>query len=73
MDERTTEGIRLRILIGESDHYGHHALWEEILTRARDSGLSGATVLRGIAVFGASIRLHTAKILRPSHDLPIVI
>ena len=73
MDEHTTDALLLRIFIGESDHYHHHALWEEILERARAAHLAGATVTRGIAGFGASSRLHTAKILRLSQDLPMLI
>jgi PII-like signaling protein len=68
-----TDGCLLRIFIGESDRHHGKPLYEWLLLRARESGLAGATVLRGIAGFGAHSRMHTAKILRLSEDLPIVI
>ena len=68
-----TPGKLLRIFIGESDRWEHRPLYEAIVLKARESGLAGATVLRGPMGFGASSRLHTAKILRLSVDLPIVI
>ena len=67
------EGHLLRIFIGESDHHEGMPLYEWIVRRAHEDGLAGATVLRGIEGFGAHSRLHTAKILRLSTDLPIVI
>ena len=67
------EGQLLRILIGENDRYDKQPLYEWIVRKARESGLAGATVLRGIEGFGAHSRVHTAKILRLSSDLPIVI
>ena len=63
----------LRIYIGESDRYEHVPLYEALVLKARDAGLAGATVLRGPMGFGKSSRLHSAKILRLSVDLPIVI
>jgi PII-like signaling protein len=63
----------IRIFIGESDRVGSHPLYEVIVETARARGLCGATVLRGIAGFGATSRIHTSKILRLSEDLPIVI
>ena len=63
----------LRILIGESDRWEHKALYEAIVLKAREMGLAGATVLRGAMGFGKSSHLHTAKILRLSMDLPLVI
>lgn len=63
----------LRILIGENDRAGHQPLYEAIVLRAREAHLAGATVLRGPMGFGHSSRLHTAKILRLSEDLPIAI
>lgn len=63
----------LRIFIGESDVYEGRALYQAIVELLRREGLAGATVLRGIAGFGMSSRLHTAHILRLSEDLPIVI
>ncbi|HSF84961.1 MAG TPA: DUF190 domain-containing protein [Acidimicrobiia bacterium] len=63
----------LRIFIGESDTFEGRPLYQAIVESLRASGLAGATVLRGIAGFGKSSRLHTAHILRLSEDLPIVI
>ena len=63
----------LRIFIGESDRCGHRPLYEAIVLQAREMHLAGATVLRGPMGFGHSSRLHTAKILRLSEDLPIVV
>ncbi len=72
MDENS-QGLLLRIYVGESDHVGHRPLWEEILMRAREAGLAGVTVMRGVAGFGESSRIHTTKILRLSQDLPMLI
>lgn len=68
-----TEAVLLRIFIGESDRWHHQPLYEAIVLAAREAHLAGATVLRGAMGFGASSRLHTAKILRLSLDLPLVI
>jgi len=67
------EGLLLRIFIGESDVYQGKALYEQIVLKARALNLAGATVLRGIMGFGGTSRLHTAKLLRLSEDLPIVV
>ena len=67
------DGSLLRIFIGESDRYDHHPLYEAIVLKARERGLAGATVLRGVMGFGKHSILHTAKILRISEDLPMVI
>src|SRR5947208_15734731 len=67
------EAILLRIFIGESDRWHHQPLYQAIMLKAREMHLAGATVLRGPMGFGKSSRLHTAKILRLSMDLPIVI
>lgn len=67
------EGQLLRIFIGESDRWHGAPLYEAIVRRAREEGLAGATVLRGMEGFGAHSRIHTAKILRLSEDLPIVV
>ena len=69
----TGEGKLLRIFIGESDRHHGRALYEAIVRKAREIGLAGATVWRGIEGYGAASRIHTAKILRLSEDLPIVI
>jgi PII-like signaling protein len=63
----------VRIFIGESDRCGNHPLYQAIVLKAREMHLAGATVLRGPMGFGHSSRLHTAKILRLSNDLPLVI
>jgi PII-like signaling protein len=67
------EAVLLRIFIGESDRFDHKPLYEAIVLKAREMHLAGATVLRGPMGFGKSSRLHTAKILRLSMDLPLVI
>lgn len=67
------DGKLLRIFIGESDRHNHQPLYEAIVLKARELGLAGATVLRGPMGFGANSRLHTAKILRLSEDLPLII
>jgi PII-like signaling protein len=67
------DGCLLRIFVGESDRHEGKPLYEWLVLQAREAGLAGATVLRGIEGFGAHSRLHTAKILRLSEDLPIVI
>ncbi|HEU4825922.1 MAG TPA: DUF190 domain-containing protein [Dongiaceae bacterium] len=67
------DAMLLRIFIGESDRCGHRPLYEEIVLKAREAHIAGATVLRGPMGFGHSSRLHTAKILRLSEDLPMVI
>ena len=67
------EGRLLRIFLGESDKHEGRPLYEWLVLKAREAGLAGATVIRGIEGFGAHSRLHTAKILRLSEDLPIVV
>ncbi len=67
------EGQLLRIFIGESDKFQGKPLYEWIVQQAREKGLAGATVLRGIEGFGRASRIHTAKILRLSEDLPVII
>jgi PII-like signaling protein len=67
------EAILLRFFIGENDRWEHRPLYEAIVLKAREMQLGGATVLRGPMGFGHSSRLHTAKILRLSEDLPLVI
>ena len=63
----------LRVFIGESDRYQGHPLYEAIVTKAREMHLAGATVLRGPMGYGRTSRLHSAKVLRLSEDLPIVV
>ncbi len=67
------EGFLLRVFIGETDSYNGRALYEEIVLKARKLNLAGATVIRGIMGYGANSRIHTAKLLRLSDDLPIII
>ena len=67
-------GTLLRIFLGEMDRDGHQPLYESIVLKARERGLAGATAMRGVEGFGAVSRIvHTAKILRLSEDLPIVV
>jgi hypothetical protein len=67
------EGMLLRIFIGESDSHKGKPLYEQIVMKARELNLAGATVTRGVMGFGADSRMHTAKILRLSEDLPMII
>jgi PII-like signaling protein len=67
------EAVLLRIFVGESDRHKHQPLYEAIVLAAREAHLAGATVLRGPMGFGKASRLHTAKIMRLSMDLPMVI
>ncbi|MBV9739630.1 MAG: DUF190 domain-containing protein [Hyphomicrobiales bacterium] len=67
------DAVLLRIFLGEDDKYQRRPLYETIVLKARELHLAGATVLRGPMGFGHSSRLHTAKILRLSEDLPLVI
>ena len=67
------DALLLRIFCGESDRHGSRPLYEAVVLKARELQLGGATVLRGPMGFGQSSRLHTAKILRLSDDLPLVI
>ena len=68
-----TEAVLLRIFIGEDDRTHGQPLYEAIVMKARELQLAGATVLRGPMGFGRSSQLHTAKILRLSEDLPVVV
>jgi hypothetical protein len=67
------EGRLLRIFIGEDDRYEGKPLFEWIVRTARERGLAGATVLRGLEGYGAHSRVHMARVLRLSSDLPVVI
>jgi len=70
---RKDDELLLRVIVGESSRAGHHPLYESIVLKARESGLAGATVTRGVMGYGKRSVLHTAKILRLSEDLPVVI
>jgi len=67
------DAVLLRIFTGEDDRHDHKPLYEAIVLKAREMHLAGATVLRGPLGYGHSSRLHTAKILRLSEDLPVVV
>lgn len=69
----TGSGKLVRIFIGESDQYDNKPLYAAIVERAKEEGLAGATVIRGVEGFGAHSRIHTMRILRLSEDLPMVI
>lgn len=67
------EAKLIRIFIGESDQWDGRPLYEALVHRAREEGLAGATVLKGIEGYGAGSVVHTARILRLSQDLPVVV
>ena len=67
------EAVLLRVFLGEDDRAGGRPLYEALVLKAREMGMAGATVLRGPMGFGHAIRLHTAKILQLSTDLPMII
>lgn len=71
--ENVADGKLLRIFVGEDDEHGGQPLFEAVVQLLRSEGMAGATVLRGVMGFGASSLIHSAKILRLSQDLPIVI
>jgi uncharacterized protein len=73
MTKLTGEQVLMRIFIGESDKHGHIPLYEALVELLRREGFAGATVLRGIAGFGARSVYHTDKLLELSRDLPIVV
>lgn len=68
-----SEAEIVRIFIGESDKYSGRPLYEAIVEEARKSGMAGATVMRGTLGFGVGSRIHTAKVLRLSEDLPMIV
>jgi PII-like signaling protein len=67
------QAVLLRIFVGESDKLGHRPLYEAIVREAREAGLAGATVLKGVLGYGATARIRTAKILDLSADLSLVV
>ena len=71
--EISGQAVLLRVFIGESDKLGHLPLHEVIVKKARDAGLAGATVLKGVLGYGATARIRTTKILDLSADLPMVV
>ena len=68
-----SEAKLLRIFVGESDKYNSKPVYERIVLKAREAGLAGATVIKGIMGFGANSIIHTSKILTLSEDLPLVV
>lgn len=68
-----TEGCLLRVFVGESERVGGRPVFEAIVLKARELKLAGATVLRGVMGFGANSRLHVAKVLALSDDLPMIV
>ena len=68
-----SEGKLLRIFVGESDRWDGKPLYEAIVLEARKRGLAGATVVKGFMGFGAHSRIHTAKLLELSQDLPVIV
>ncbi len=67
------QAVMLRVFIGESDRYRSKPLYEQIVLKARELNLAGATVLRGVLGFGADSRIHSAKLMDLSIDLPMVV
>jgi len=67
------DGLLVRVFVGESDTYHGRLLYEAIVLKARELNLAGATVLRGIMGFGAASRIHSAKLLRLSEDMPVIV
>ena len=67
------EGVLLRVVVGESDTWHGQPVYEQIVLKARELNMAGATVVRGIMGFGGTSRIHTAKILRLSEDMPVVV
>lgn len=63
----------LRIFLGEADRIGHRSLYDAILIAAKEKGLAGGTVLKGVMSFGASSRIHRARLIEVSEDMPIVV
>ncbi|MGY5124531.1 DUF190 domain-containing protein [Streptomyces nigrescens] len=68
-----TPALRLTVLVGEQDAWHHKPLYAEIVHRAREAGLAGASVFRGIEGFGATSLIHTQRLLSLSEELPVAI
>ena len=69
----TGRALRLTVFVGESDVWHHKPLFAEIVHRAHAAGLAGASAFRGCEGYGASSRIHTARILSLSEDLPVAV
>lgn len=67
------DAVLVRIFIGETDLYQSRPLYEQIVLKSRELGIAGATVFRGIMGYGAASRIHTAKLLRLSEDMPVTV
>jgi PII-like signaling protein len=65
--------MRLTVFVGETDQWHHHPVYAEIVHRAHEAGLAGASVLRGIEGYGSSGRVHTSRILSLGEDLPVAV
>ncbi|MDJ1136646.1 DUF190 domain-containing protein [Streptomyces iconiensis] len=65
--------LRLTVFLGESDQHGHRPACTEIVHRAHEAGLAGASVFRGVEGFGASSLIHSARLLSLSEDLPVAV
>ena len=71
--KKSGKGLLLRVLIGEDDRYKGRPLYEQVVLKARELKLAGATVFKGVMGFGADSLIHTSKILRLSEDMPVII
>jgi PII-like signaling protein len=71
--KRTTKSLRLSLFLGEGDTWHHKPLYHEIVRRAREAGLAGATVLRGTEGYGSHSQVHTTRLLDLSEDLPLLV
>ncbi|MEU2180585.1 DUF190 domain-containing protein [Streptomyces thermolilacinus] len=71
--EPSGAATRLTVLVGEADQWRHRPLYAEIVHRAHEAGLAGASVFRGVEGFGASSRVHTSRLLSLSEDLPVAV
>lgn len=73
MPKIASQAKRLRIYIGEADHWTQHSLYHAIVTKSKELDMSGATVFRGLMGYGANSRIHTASIVDLSSDLPVLV
>ena len=71
--ELNRESKLLRIFIGTTDHLKHQPLYEAIVFAAKENGLAGATVIKGVMSYGASVLVHTAKLIEISTDMPVIV